>query len=55
MLVVNVKDGVAPPELVPAKPLAEATETAVTVPVAGVVHVGAALEPFDVNTWPEVP
>jgi len=32
MVVESVKAGVAPPELVPAKPLAETTETAVTVP-----------------------
>ena len=32
MLVVNVSAGVAPPLDVPAKPLADTTETAVTVP-----------------------
>jgi hypothetical protein len=33
MDVANVNAGVAPPELVPVKPLADATDTAVTVPV----------------------
>ena len=36
MVVDNVKAGVAPPELDPARPFAETTETAVTVPDAPV-------------------
>jgi hypothetical protein len=45
---------VAPPLDVPAKPLALATLTAVTVPVVGVAQVGA-LAPAEVNTCPLVP
>ena len=54
MVVDSVKAGVAPPELVPARPLAEITETAVTVPVVGVAHIGAPA-PALVNTCPDVP
>ena len=36
----RVRAGVAPPELLPAKPFAETTETAVTVPVDAAAHVG---------------
>lgn len=39
---------------VPAKPLAETTDTAVTVPPAGVVQIGTPT-PALVNTWPDVP
>ena len=53
-VVESVSAGVAPPELVPARPLAETTETAVTVPVVGVAQVGVPA-PALVNTWPEVP
>ena len=49
MVVESVSAGVAPPELVPASPLAVATETAVTVPVVGVVHVGVPA-PAEVRT-----
>jgi hypothetical protein len=54
MVVDKVSAGVAPPELAPAKPFALATDTAVTLPVVGVVQVGtppAAL----VKTCPTVP
>lgn len=40
MLVVRVSEGVAPPDDEPAKPLAEATDTAVTVPVVPVMVIG---------------
>ena len=54
IVVVSVSAGVAPPLDVPAKPLADTTDTAVTVPVVGVVHVGIPA-PADVSTWPAVP
>ena len=54
MDVCRVKAGVAPPELVPVKPLVDATLTAVTVPEdAGAVD--AQVEPVEVNTLPLVP
>jgi hypothetical protein len=39
---------------VPASPLADTTDTLVTVPPASVVHVGAPAPPL-VSTWPSVP
>lgn len=39
---------------VPAKPLADTTDTLVTEPVAGVAHVGVPA-PALVKTWPDVP
>ena len=54
MVVDRVSAGVAPPELVPAKPLALATETAVTVPVVGVDQVGVPAVAL-VKTCPVVP
>ena len=53
-VVESVSAGVAPPELVPARPLAETTETAVTVPVVGVVHVGVPAAAL-VSTCPDKP
>ena len=55
MVVVRVMAGVVVAvATVPAKPLAETTDTAVTVPPAGVVHVGTPA-PALVSTWPAVP
>ena len=51
IVVDRVSDGVAPPEDVPAKPLAEATEIDVTVPAEA--HEG--VEPSVVRNLPELP
>ena len=53
MLVVIVRIGVDPPLLVPAKPLAVATDSDVT-PVAAAGEL-AQVVPLDVNTFPFVP
>ena len=53
MLVVIVRIGVDPPLLVPAKPLAVATDSDVT-PVAAAGEL-AQVVPFDVRTLPAVP
>ena len=54
IVVDKVSAGVVPPELLPAKPLALATETAVTVPVVGVDQVGVPAVAL-VKTCPVVP
>ena len=54
MVVDKVSAGVVPPELLPANPLAETTDTAVTVPVVGVDHVGVPAVAL-VSTCPVVP
>ena len=55
MEVEMVSAGVAPPDEEPAKPFALATDTAVTVPVVGVVQCGARVVPCEVSTSPALP
>ena len=55
IVVDKVNAGVAPPLDEPANPLADTTDTAVTVPVVGVDHCGAVAPEFTVNTCPAVP
>ena len=52
----NVIAGVVPAlATVPANPLADTTETVDTVPVVGVVQIGASVVPDDVRTCPALP